>query len=666
METTSLLGPILSGTAPVGLAGTFAPSAESDPDDAAVSFGSWLAQFAGLAAPMARPDVTTAVGLSANSTATPAGAGDSGGTWSEPGRAPRSKPAEPATSGARAERTEEARARAANRDRERVAAASRQAASKAESRNDAAAGAEAERNAAATQETGSSKVSTDAGKSAAASGAKENAASGQPAPRTPAAAPTAISGTADVRLATAAPAPLSGVPLQDAASLAFALIDRTRSAGAASNPVTPRAADIDDTDGSQVRAAAASDRFEPRRARTLRDEHQQRPATMAANANSREDDHLQPRATVEAAPTGRSEHPSSDGAAESAADSSRRQQPTTPRNSQSTVRAAASGTETASSGRVAEAHTPALQARAGEITFSAGGARDGAPTEPSPGSVAPRPGPTEAAAAAAATSGKQDSGTGAVPGQQVGATSNAQAPAPADPAVPAGSPVLATVAEKAAQAAPAAGSPPTAANGAGVSGIAAGRGLTNATAKPAPASAADTAPLERSFLDQIVRNVKIQHRQGSDTMVVHLKPPSLGKLTIKLVSESGTIVAKIDAESASTRALLEKTLPRLLQALEQSGVRIERLQVAGEQTAAGDPSGTGTADDGASSRHHRTPPSDDGGEHQRRHGSRQAGDDDSDEPGASPVASAAGSARGPVLVDLISDDTYRASINTTA
>jgi flagellar hook-length control protein FliK len=66
---------------------------------------------------------------------------------------------------------------------------------------------------------------------------------------------------------------------------------------------------------------------------------------------------------------------------------------------------------------------------------------------------------------------------------------------------------------------------------------------------------------------------------GAREMVIQLTPESLGQLTVKLVSQDGLLAIRILAQSPMTQRVLESGIAGLKQALDQQGIRYQRIEV---------------------------------------------------------------------------------------
>ena len=63
-------------------------------------------------------------------------------------------------------------------------------------------------------------------------------------------------------------------------------------------------------------------------------------------------------------------------------------------------------------------------------------------------------------------------------------------------------------------------------------------------------------------------------------MEIHLKPDSLGRLSLKIIHERGEILAKITTENQQVKEILESNMQMLKDALEESGFNVQSLSVS--------------------------------------------------------------------------------------
>ncbi len=63
-------------------------------------------------------------------------------------------------------------------------------------------------------------------------------------------------------------------------------------------------------------------------------------------------------------------------------------------------------------------------------------------------------------------------------------------------------------------------------------------------------------------------------------MQIRLEPESLGTVRLRITVENGAVTTRVVAENPETHRLLERNAPMLRASLEQSGLSVERIEVA--------------------------------------------------------------------------------------
>lgn len=101
----------------------------------------------------------------------------------------------------------------------------------------------------------------------------------------------------------------------------------------------------------------------------------------------------------------------------------------------------------------------------------------------------------------------------------------------------------------------------------------------------APRSAA-VARAHPSIEAQIARGLSAALRQREGTVTLKLTPESLGVVRVRVSVSEGIVNVRIEAEADSARRLLGDNVAALRLALEDQGLRIERIEVAGPRDAA--------------------------------------------------------------------------------
>jgi hypothetical protein len=101
---------------------------------------------------------------------------------------------------------------------------------------------------------------------------------------------------------------------------------------------------------------------------------------------------------------------------------------------------------------------------------------------------------------------------------------------------------------------------------------------------PEARSAAGYSRVSESVMKQVMDNIAMNARViiGDDKseMVMSLKPDSLGKLSLKVVSENGIINAEFIAENQQVKEILESNMQMLKDSLERQGIPLEGFSVS--------------------------------------------------------------------------------------
>jgi Rod binding domain-containing protein len=82
------------------------------------------------------------------------------------------------------------------------------------------------------------------------------------------------------------------------------------------------------------------------------------------------------------------------------------------------------------------------------------------------------------------------------------------------------------------------------------------------------------------FIDQIVRKVALSVSEGRSEMRLHLDPPDLGRLFVRLVVQDNVLTAHIRAQSEAVANTLRANLPQLQTALSDRGINVADLSVS--------------------------------------------------------------------------------------
>lgn len=86
--------------------------------------------------------------------------------------------------------------------------------------------------------------------------------------------------------------------------------------------------------------------------------------------------------------------------------------------------------------------------------------------------------------------------------------------------------------------------------------------------------------VRNELMKQVVDQAKVLVNDNRSEMVMQLKPDSLGKLTLKIVTENGIVAAKFVAESQQVKQVLESNMQTLKDSLEKQGMSVQSVSVS--------------------------------------------------------------------------------------
>ncbi len=81
-------------------------------------------------------------------------------------------------------------------------------------------------------------------------------------------------------------------------------------------------------------------------------------------------------------------------------------------------------------------------------------------------------------------------------------------------------------------------------------------------------------------INQVADRARIVITEDKTEMLMDLKPDNLGRLTLKLVTESGIVTARFVTENRQVRQILESNMQMLKDALEEQGIMVDGLSVS--------------------------------------------------------------------------------------
>jgi flagellar hook-length control protein FliK len=100
-------------------------------------------------------------------------------------------------------------------------------------------------------------------------------------------------------------------------------------------------------------------------------------------------------------------------------------------------------------------------------------------------------------------------------------------------------------------------------------------------------AAARTPVTAKEIISQVMEKAKVVLTADKSEMVVDLKPDSLGKLSLKIVTENGSVMAKFVAESQQVKQILESNMNLLKDSLERQGMNVQGFSVSVRQDSNG-------------------------------------------------------------------------------
>ncbi|MCX7747000.1 MAG: flagellar hook-length control protein FliK [Clostridia bacterium] len=91
-------------------------------------------------------------------------------------------------------------------------------------------------------------------------------------------------------------------------------------------------------------------------------------------------------------------------------------------------------------------------------------------------------------------------------------------------------------------------------------------------------------PVPKSeIINQVIEKAKVTLNGDKSEMSMELKPESLGKLTLKVITERGVVMAKFVAESQQVKEVLESNMQLLKDTLEKQGLAVQGFSVSVNQ-----------------------------------------------------------------------------------
>ncbi len=87
----------------------------------------------------------------------------------------------------------------------------------------------------------------------------------------------------------------------------------------------------------------------------------------------------------------------------------------------------------------------------------------------------------------------------------------------------------------------------------------------------------------REILGQIIEKAGVVISQDRSEMLIELKPESLGRISLKVVTENGIVMAKFVAENQHVQQVLETNMQMLKDSMQRQGINIQNISVSVRQ-----------------------------------------------------------------------------------
>ncbi len=107
----------------------------------------------------------------------------------------------------------------------------------------------------------------------------------------------------------------------------------------------------------------------------------------------------------------------------------------------------------------------------------------------------------------------------------------------------------------------------------------------NVKASESVKAAAQSSISRNEIVNQVVNKARVIISGEKSEMIMDLKPDSLGKLSLKIVTERGMVVAKFIAESQQVKEAIEANMQTLKDSLEKQGLSVQGFSVSVRQDA---------------------------------------------------------------------------------
>jgi len=86
--------------------------------------------------------------------------------------------------------------------------------------------------------------------------------------------------------------------------------------------------------------------------------------------------------------------------------------------------------------------------------------------------------------------------------------------------------------------------------------------------------------ISQTVTSQVTMRIRLMAAENRQELEMHLKPDTLGRLTLKIIHERGQVLARITAENEQVKSILENNMQQLRDALEKNGYSVQSLEVS--------------------------------------------------------------------------------------
>lgn len=104
--------------------------------------------------------------------------------------------------------------------------------------------------------------------------------------------------------------------------------------------------------------------------------------------------------------------------------------------------------------------------------------------------------------------------------------------------------------------------------------------IKTGSATEIPEVKTDVAVSKKEIISQIVEKAKVVLTDEKSEMVIDLKPDHLGKLSLVIVTERGSVMAKFVAENEQVKAAIESNMDNLKESLTKQGFSVQGFSVS--------------------------------------------------------------------------------------